>query len=116
MSTITSLIESDAILLGKSASGIEARTPDALGISRSTREVICDETNFWVPTVPLNRKSATTDVVIVLFLMMHRMYMPCTMEARQDMRRTKLEMRSIPPPQKFVVLIASSLPIDIDVI
>jgi hypothetical protein len=46
MSTITSLIESDAILLGKSASGIEARTPDALGISRSTREVTCDETNF----------------------------------------------------------------------
>jgi hypothetical protein len=46
MLTITDLIESDAIFPGKSASGIEARTPDAFGISRSTREVICDETYF----------------------------------------------------------------------
>jgi len=46
MSTTTDLIESDVMLLGRSASGIEARTPDAFGISRSTREVTCDETNF----------------------------------------------------------------------
>jgi hypothetical protein len=39
------LIESEARLRGKSASGIEALTPEALGISRSTLEVICDEMN-----------------------------------------------------------------------
>ena len=84
MSTITALIASDAMLLGRSAKGIEARTPDAFGISRSTREVICDETYFCVPTVPLNRKSANTDIAIVLFLISQRMYMTCTMLARQD--------------------------------
>jgi hypothetical protein len=37
------LIESEVRLLGISASGTEALIPEALGISRSTLEVICDE-------------------------------------------------------------------------
>ena len=46
MSTITALIALDVMLLGRSVKGIETRMPDAFGISRSTREVICDETYF----------------------------------------------------------------------
>ena len=37
------LIESEVRLLGISARGTEALIPEALGISRSTRETICDE-------------------------------------------------------------------------
>jgi hypothetical protein len=39
----TDLIESEVILLGRSASGTEALMPEALGISFSTLEMICDE-------------------------------------------------------------------------
>ena len=37
------LIESEVRLLGTSANGTEALIPEALGISRATFEVICDE-------------------------------------------------------------------------
>lgn len=37
------LIEPEVRLLGMSASGTDALIPEALGISRSTLEVICDE-------------------------------------------------------------------------
>ena len=39
------LIESEVILLGRSARGTDALIPEALGMSRSTRETICDVMN-----------------------------------------------------------------------
>jgi hypothetical protein len=40
---LADLIESEERLLGISARGTDALIPEALGISRSTRETICDE-------------------------------------------------------------------------
>jgi len=66
MFMFTDLIESEAILLGRSASGIEALTPEALGISRSTLEVICDEMYCWAPSTPLKRTNTVVDAAIIL--------------------------------------------------
>ena len=62
----TDLIESEAILLGRSASGIEALTPEALGISRSTLEVICDEMYCWAPNTAPKRINRVVDAAIIL--------------------------------------------------
>jgi 2-succinyl-5-enolpyruvyl-6-hydroxy-3-cyclohexene-1-carboxylate synthase len=66
MFMFTDLIESEVILLGRSASGIDALMPEALGISRSTLEVICDEMYCWAPTTPHKRTNTVVDAAIIL--------------------------------------------------
>jgi hypothetical protein len=60
------LIESDVILLGTSTSGTEALIPEALGISRWTLEVICDEMYCWTPNIPPKRTDAVAEIATVL--------------------------------------------------
>jgi hypothetical protein len=72
MFMFTDLIESEVILLGRSASGIDALMPEALGISRSTLEVICDEMYCWAPNTPPKRINTVVDVAIILFLIFMR--------------------------------------------
>jgi hypothetical protein len=66
MFMFTDLIESEVILLGRSASGIDALMPEALGISRSTLEVICDEMYCWAPTTQHKRTNTVVDATIIL--------------------------------------------------
>jgi hypothetical protein len=72
MFMFTDLIESEAILLSRSASGTEALTPEALGISRSTLEVICDEAYCCAPSAPPKETNTVVDVAIILFLIFMR--------------------------------------------
>ena len=66
MFMFTDLMESEVILLGRSVSGTEALTPEALGISRSTLEVICDEIYCWAPNTPPKRTNTVVEVAIIL--------------------------------------------------
>jgi hypothetical protein len=69
MFMFTDLIKSEAILLGRSASGTEALMPDALGISRSTLEVICDEMYCCAPSTPPNRtNTVVVDAIIPILI------------------------------------------------
>jgi hypothetical protein len=72
MLMFTDLIESEVILLGRSASGTEALTPEALGISRSTLEVICDEMYCWAPKTPPKSTNTVVEVAIILNLIFIR--------------------------------------------
>ena len=69
MLMFTDLIESEVILLGRSASGTEALTPEASGISRSTLEVICEEMYCCTPRTPTRSTNAIVDTAIILIFM-----------------------------------------------
>jgi hypothetical protein len=65
----TDLIESEVILLGRSASGTEALTPEVLGISRSTLEVICDKMYCCTPRTPTKSTNTIADAAMILIFM-----------------------------------------------
>ena len=59
-------MKSDVRLLGTSTIGTEALIPEALGISRWTLEVICDEMYCWTPNIPHKRTDAVAKIATVL--------------------------------------------------
>ena len=59
-------MKSEARLLGTSTSGTEALIPEALGISRWTLEVICDEMYCWTPNIPPKRTDKVAKIATVL--------------------------------------------------
>ena len=63
------LIEPEVRLLGMSASGTDALIPEALGISRSTLEVICEEMYCCTPRTPTRSTNAIVDTAIILIFM-----------------------------------------------
>jgi hypothetical protein len=60
------LIESEVRLLATSASGMDALTPEAFGISRFTPEAIWDEMYFSSPRTTAKTDITSTDVAISL--------------------------------------------------
>jgi hypothetical protein len=60
------LIESEVILLATSVSGMDALTPEAVGISRFTPEAIWNEMYFSSPSTTAKTDITSSDVAISL--------------------------------------------------